>query len=43
MKDVVLHLSTHLDAFAHEKNPEYAPDTLHQAMKATEKAKGRLL
>ena len=43
MKDVVVHLSTNLDAFAHEKNPEYAPDTLHQAMKATEKAKGCLL
>jgi isopenicillin N synthase-like dioxygenase len=43
MKDVVVHLSKHLDAFAHEKNPEYAPDTLYQAMKTTEKVKGRLL
>lgn len=43
MKDVVVHLSKHIDAFAHEKNPEYAPDTLYQAMKTTEKVKGRLL
>jgi isopenicillin N synthase-like dioxygenase len=43
MKDVVVHLSKHLDAFAHGNNSDYAPGTLYEAMKTTEKAKGRLL
>jgi len=43
MKDVVVHLAEHLDAFALEKNPEYSANTLYNAMKTSEKAKGRLL
>jgi isopenicillin N synthase-like dioxygenase len=43
MKDVVILLSKHLDSFAREHNPEYKVGTLFNAMKTTEKAKGRLL
>ena len=43
MKDVVVHLTKHLDAFALEKNPDYSAHTLFKAMTTTEKAKGRLL
>jgi isopenicillin N synthase-like dioxygenase len=43
MKDVVVLLSKHLDSFAREHNPEYKVGTLFNAMKTTEKAKGRLL
>jgi isopenicillin N synthase-like dioxygenase len=43
MKDVVVHLAKHLDAFALEKNPEYPANSLFNAMESTEKAKGRLL
>lgn len=43
MKDVVVHLAKHLDAFALEHNPEYPVGILYNAMKTTEKAKGRLL
>ena len=43
MKNVVVHLAKHVDAFAQQKNPEYRPGTLHDAMQTTEKAKGRLL
>ena len=43
MKDVVVHLAKHLDAFAREHNPEYKVGTLYSAMRTTEKAKGRLL
>jgi isopenicillin N synthase-like dioxygenase len=43
MKDVVVHLAKHVDAFAAAKVPHYPPNALHTAMVDTEKAKGRLL
>jgi isopenicillin N synthase-like dioxygenase len=43
MKDVVVHLAKHLDAFALEKNPEYPADILYNALRESEKAKARLL
>ena len=43
MKNVVVHLAKHLDAFALQRNPDYPTNTLYNAMKTTEKAKGRLL
>jgi isopenicillin N synthase-like dioxygenase len=43
MKHVVVKLSKHIDAFAHQKVPSYEEGQLYQAMKNTEKVKGRLL
>ena len=43
MKDVVVELTKHIDAFAKTKVPSYQEGQLHRAMKSTEKAKGRLL
>ena len=43
MKDVSVHLAKHIDAYAHQQNPNYAPTTLYDALKDTIKAKGRLL
>jgi len=43
MKDVVVALARHIDAFAAGKVPNYPPNTLYDAMKDTEKSKGRLL
>lgn len=43
MKDVVVALTKHIDAFAAEKVIHYPPNVLYNAMKETEKGKGRLL
>ena len=43
MKDVVVALTKHIDAFAAEKVIHYPPNLLYTAMKETEKGKGRLL
>jgi isopenicillin N synthase-like dioxygenase len=44
MKDVAVLLSKHIDDYAHSVHPSsYTPNTLYNALKDTEKAKGRLL
>jgi isopenicillin N synthase-like dioxygenase len=43
MKNVVVELAKHIDAFAKKKVPTYREGQLYQAMKNTDKAKGRLL
>lgn len=43
MFDVVVHLSKHIDAFVSQKVPNYTEQSLYDAMRSTEKAKGRLL
>jgi isopenicillin N synthase-like dioxygenase len=44
MKNVVLQISKHIDDYAHSVYPlSYPPTTLYDALKDTEKAKGRLL
>lgn len=43
MKNVVVELAKHIDIFAKSKVPTYQDGQLYQAMKNTDKAKGRLL
>ena len=43
LQDVAIHLSKHIDAYAHSKVPTYAPTTLYDTLQNTEKVKGRLL
>lgn len=43
MKDVAVHLSRHLDAYAHSLCAEYPSNMLYSALSNTEKVKGRLL
>jgi isopenicillin N synthase-like dioxygenase len=43
MKGVAVHLSKHIDAYAHSHNPKYPPQMLYNTLKDTEKVKGRLL
>jgi len=43
MHGVVVHLSKHIDAYAKSKSSSYPDNLLYEAMKQTEKAKGRLL
>lgn len=43
LKEVVVHVARHIDAFAKTKNPNYPEGALYKAMKETDKGKARLL
>lgn len=43
MHEVVVHLSRHIDSYVESKVPDYTRGYLSNAMKTTDKAKGRLL
>ncbi len=43
MKDVAVHLSRHIDTYAEKQCPSYPSSMLYNALKDTEKVKGRLL
>ena len=43
MKDVAVHLSKHIDAYAQSKNTNYPSKSIYKSLVDTEKVKGRLL